>query len=255
MLVVAAAVLLGLGAGVAVLLLGRDRVTPVAQDRLGPVLLVAGYGGDLASLDPVALTLRQAGRTVVPVPVAGTGTGDLRAQARSLERTADAAIAAGAPSVDVVGYSAGGVVARLWVRDLGGDSQARRVLTLGSPHHGTDVAAVLADNPAGCPAACRQLVPDSDLLRALNSGDETPPGPVFVSVYTRVDRTVTPPDSAVLAGALSFAVQQVCPAEAPSHAALPGDPVVLATLASALGTGPARRPDLGPGTATPCPST
>ena len=48
----------------------------------------------------------------------------------------------GTDSVDVVGYSAGGVIARLFVRDDGGDSVVRRVLTLGSPHHGTDVAAL-----------------------------------------------------------------------------------------------------------------
>jgi triacylglycerol lipase len=44
------------------------------------------------------------------------GTGDLRTQAQVLGTSAKSAIArAHAESVDVIGYSAGGVVARLWV--------------------------------------------------------------------------------------------------------------------------------------------
>ena len=65
----------------------------------------------------------------------------------------------GAASVDLVGYSAGGVIARLYVRDEGGASVVRRVLTLGSPHHGTDVAALATEVAGGCPTACEQLTP------------------------------------------------------------------------------------------------
>jgi triacylglycerol lipase len=43
------------------------RVTPVAQDDQGPVLLVPGYGGSGASLAPLASALRHAGRDVVIV--------------------------------------------------------------------------------------------------------------------------------------------------------------------------------------------
>lgn len=68
----------------------------------------------------------------------GDGTGDLRGQAEHLGEVASRVQQdSGAASVDVVGYSAGGVVARLWVRDGGGADMARRVLTLGSPQHGT----------------------------------------------------------------------------------------------------------------------
>lgn len=223
----------------------RDRVHPVAQGTPGPVLLVSGYGGSVSSLDPLRAALSSAGRDVVVVPAVGAGTGDLRTQAEALDRAATAAETRfGASSVDVVGYSAGGVVAREWVRDLGGASVARRVLSVGSPHHGTTVAELAAGVAGSCTTACTQLEPDSELLRALNAGDETPRGPAFVSVWSTSDRTVVPTDSARLAGALDFTVQSVCPQARTSHGGLPADPVVLAALASTLGSA-APRPPIG----------
>lgn len=217
---------------------------PVAQDEPGPVLVVPGYGGSTRALRPLVRTLESEGRDATVVDSPGDGTGDLRAHARRLDRAADAALArTGASSVDVIGYSAGGVVARYWVRDLGGASVARRVLSLGSPQHGTSLASLAVGLvPGQCPVACRQLVPGSDLLRALNAGDETPDGPVFVSVWSTADEVVTPPDSARLDGALDFSVQDVCPGTKPAHGDLPSAPAVLGTLASALGPGRAERP-------------
>jgi hypothetical protein len=144
--------------------------------------------------------------------------------------------------VDVVGYSAGGVVVRLWVRDYGGDAVARRVLTLGSPQHGTSQAALGLELAGGCPTACEQLVPDSDVLRQLNAGDETPNGPLWATVRSAYDRVVTPVDSAALAGALNILVQDVCPGSTTAHGGLPGDPVVLAALGSLLGVGTPKVP-------------
>jgi pimeloyl-ACP methyl ester carboxylesterase len=145
---------------------------PVPQTPPGPVLLVPGYGGDINSLQPLATALRSAGRTAIIVEPIGDGTGDLREQAEHLAEVAvQVRNDAGSASVDVVGYSAGGVVTRLWVRDNGGVEVARRILTLGSPHHGTSQAALGAEFVGGCSAACEQLIPDSDLLRRLNAGD------------------------------------------------------------------------------------
>jgi triacylglycerol lipase len=235
-LVIATLAVVLVGGVLAVVRAVGDRVRPVAQDRPGPVLLVSGYGGSTGSLDPIRRTLTAAGRDVVVVPPVGSGTGDLRAEARSLaDRAADAMRRFDASSVDVVGYSAGGVVARAWVRDEGGASVARRVLSIGSPQHGTSLAELAVGVAGTCPTACRQLAPDSELLRTLNAGDETPRGPVFVSVWSTADRTVVPPDSARLAGALDFTVQSVCPAARTSHGDLPGDPVVVAALATTLG--------------------
>ena len=212
---------------------------PVPQDEPGPVLLVPGYGGRTASLDPLAAVLRAEGREVTVVSLLGDGTGDLDAQAEHLADVADQVLdASGAPSVDVVGYSAGGVVVRLWVRDHGGDVQARRVLTLGSPQHGTSVAALGAQVAGGCPAACEQLLPDSPLLRRLNAGDETPSGPEWATVRSSSDQVVTPTTSAALDGALNVLTQDYCPDVATSHYELPSDSVVAATVRSTLGAGP-----------------
>ena len=214
-------------------------VTPVAQDDPGPVLLVSGYGGSTRALDPVREALTRGGRDVVVVPPVGGGTGDIAEQARALDGVADDAMHRfDAGSVDVVGYSAGGVVARKWVRDDGGAGKARRVLSVGSPQHGTAVAELAAGVAGRCPTACRQLEPDSDLLRALNAHDETPDGPRFVSVWSDADEVVVPPDSARLDGAVNLTVQSVCPGARTSHAGLPGDPVVLALLDSSLGVDP-----------------
>ena len=146
------------------------------------MLLVPGYNGGTTALEVLADALRSQGRSVVIVDLPGDNTGDLDEQARALDKAVVLQMQRdGARSVDVVGYSAGGVVARLWARDHGGDSQARRIVTIGSPHHGTDLAGLGADvAPDSCPEACQQLLPDSELLRKLNAGDETPAGPLWV---------------------------------------------------------------------------
>jgi len=216
---------------------------PVPQAEPGPVLLVPGYGGNVQSLQPLAAALRSAGRTAVIVEPVGDGTGDLRMQARHLGEVADRVRKdTGTASVDVIGYSAGGVVARLWVRDDGGAGVARRVLTLGSPHHGTTEAALGAELAGGCPEACEQLVPDSDLLRQLNAGDETPAGPVWATIRSTSDQVVTPVNSATLTGALNIVVQDICPRSTAAHGELPSNPVVLGALTSVLGVAAAHPP-------------
>ena len=220
-------------------------VEPVAQDEVGPVLLVPGYGGDTGSLAELAAALESQGRDATVVALAGDGRGDLHLQAEVLDEAVGAALErTGARSVDVVGYSAGGVVARLWVKEYGGGSVARRVLTLGSPHHGAELAGLATDvAPDRCPTACLQLAPESDFLRQLNAGDETPAGPVWISVWSTDDTVVTPPSSASLDGALNLAVQSICPETAElSHGELPNDPFVVATAVRELGLAAPRAP-------------
>ncbi|MBA8792634.1 pimeloyl-ACP methyl ester carboxylesterase [Friedmanniella endophytica] len=241
LLALAVALVLAVGTAVVVRTVRESRTAP--QDRPGPVLLVPGYGGTGASLQGLAAELRGTGRDALVVPEVGDGTGDLSAQADALGRFAASVLdRTGAPSVDVVGYSAGGVVARLWVADGTGHRLARRVVSLGAPQHGTTQAQLAGELGGGCPTACEQLVPDSPLLRRLAADGETPPGPVWVTLRSTADQVVTPVDSAALDGALNVVVQQVCPAARTTHAGLPDDPVTRALVRSALGVGPPSAP-------------
>ena len=230
------ALVLAVAIAVAVVVRRDPPVDPVAQDEPGPVLLVPGYGGSTASLQVLADALADQGRDTRIVKPTGSGTQDLREQAEHLRDAVDAALdETGAPSVDLVGYSAGGVVVRIYVADLGGGSHVRRAVTLAAPHHGTDLASLAgALGSTACPTACQQLDPDSDLLRGLNAGDETPPGPVWVALWTEDDKTVVPPDSGSLDGALDISLQSVCPDVHADHADVPRTPEVISIVEAVL---------------------
>lgn len=186
-----------------------------------PVLLLPGYGGSTADLMALADALEAAGRTPVLVPLASAGTDDLRDQVELVDARADG------ETVDVVGFSAGGLVARLWVEDGGA---ARRVVTLATPNHGTDLVLDIDD----CPPACEQLGPDSELIAELNAGDETPDGTEWVTIWSDGDGVVLPAESAHLDGALDVRIQSVCPGRVVGHTDIPDDPAVIAMIVDVL---------------------
>jgi triacylglycerol lipase len=115
-------------------------------------------------------------------------------------------------------------------------------VTVGSPLAGTTVAAAgAASVPDACPVACHQLAPGSaeltELARA-RVGQRLP----WLSVWTTEDRTVTPPDSARLAGATNVALQSVCPDAHVDHGGLPNDPAVAGLVLRALMAAPLGEP-------------
>ena len=222
---------------------------PPREDRPGPVLLVPGYGGRTSDLQPLADRLRTADRDVTVVALPDGGTGDLAGSAAALDRAVvEAMDRTGAESVDVVGYSAGGLIARLWAAGGGADT-ARRVVTLGAPHHGTTVADLAARFvPDRCPAGCLDLATGSALLATLNAVDETPGDAEWISVWTTQDSVVTPPESARLDGALNLPVQSVCAGARLSHRQLPTSPLVQGMVLLQLGAGDPV--ELGPGDCT-----
>jgi hypothetical protein len=216
-----------------------------AASRPSYVLLVPGYGGSTTALGQLATRIRATGRTATVVPLPGNGTGDLAAQARELNSYVDDALKDGSGPVTVVGYSAGGVVAWLWDVGYGGAARARQIITLGSPLHGAQLAALgAAFVPGECPTACQQLVPGSSLLSALQRSPASA-RPPWLSLWTTDDQVVQPPDSARLPGAVNVPLQSVCPGVVIQHGGLPTSPLVTGIVLQALGSTPRAVP--GPG--------
>jgi triacylglycerol lipase len=245
-LVIVAAVL-----AVALLVIGGIRVgqrmtrtTPKHHVGTGPpaVVLVPGYGGNRHSLAVLADRIRRTGATATVVPLPSGGTGDIEVQAGVLNNYVNRAIQRGARWVDVIGYSAGGVVARVWDVEHNGAGKARRIVTLGSPLHGAQLAAAgAAVDPGACPPACQELVPGSALLTRMErvpfSGR-----PSWLSLWTIDDMVVQPPESGRLSGALNIPLQSVCPGAVIEHGQLPSDPLVVGIVLRALGPAPLSAP-------------
>jgi pimeloyl-ACP methyl ester carboxylesterase len=218
--------------------------TGLDTSRLGAVVLVPGYGGNTESLELLAARIRALGRPAVLVRLPGQGTGDLQAQAAVLNDYVSRELHdLGAP-VDMIGYSAGGVVARLWDIQYNGAQKARRIITLGSPLHGTRIAtAGSALAPGACPPACQELIPGSTLLTQLRKAPVTG-RPAWLSLWSGNDQVVRPPTSSLLPGAVNVPLQSVCPTAVVQHAQLPTDPLVIGIVLRSIGFAPLTVPNI-----------
>ena len=91
--------------------------------------------------------------------------------------------------VSLVGHSLGGIVARWWLQEQGGLGRADRLITLATPHAGTETARRW---PGSIAAALR---PGSPVLVRLARG-RAEVGIPHVAVVAGADRMCSPPSSA-----------------------------------------------------------
>ena len=196
-----------------------------------PVLLLHGYGcnsGYWARLVPLldAARISHAGVDLEPV------AGDIDGYAAAVERAVEALCAAsGAARVAIVAHSMGGLVARAWMRRHGG-ARLARLVTLGTPHHGTALARF---GPGINARQMRRGGPDrpSDWLQTLAAGESPAQRALITSIYSHHDNIVSPQTSSLLPGARNIAFGGI------GHVALGSNPRVLAAVMrelAALGT-------------------
>ncbi|MBI1349782.1 MAG: lipase [Actinomycetales bacterium] len=214
--------------------IGRPATIEIsAQDAPGPVILIPGYGGGAGGLSGLAGYLQSQGRQVVIADI-GDGRGDIGQYGRQVGALASTLTAQGSPSVDLVGYSMGGLVARSAAEANPG--AVRRVATVASPHEGTSIAGLGAflGNASACPTACQQMAPGSDFLEALPvAGDPSR----WLSAWSEGDDVVRPPEAATLTGATNVDVTADCAVGTPDHGGVIRTPTVWSLVADFLATG------------------
>lgn len=182
-----------------------------------PVLLLHGYGcnsGYWAHLAPLLDAARISHATVDLEPVAAS----IDDYVPLVERSVQALCAAsGAQQVAIVAHSMGGLVARAWMRSHG-RARVARLITLGTPHHGTALASLgLGENAA-------QMRRGADWLQTLADGEDAATRALVTSIYTHHDNIVAPQTSSELPGARNIAFGGV------GHVALGRNPRVLAEV-------------------------
>jgi triacylglycerol lipase len=156
------------------------------------VLLIQGFFQTRRVMETLESRLRADGYRVISFHLGGL-LGNFNT--RSIPRLADMIHSKverlqeryGIESLHVIGHSMGGLIARSLVQHAGGADYVRTVITLGSPHHGTPVAAVGAG--LGLLLISRglwQMFPMSPFVRQLR--DVPFPDAVrLVSVYSKGD--------------------------------------------------------------------
>ncbi len=99
----------------------------------------------------------------------------------------------------VICHSMGGLAVRAWLARTNADEKVHRIVTLGSPHHGTRAG----DNFPQLPGLvnANQMRFGSDWLALLGQQESMERRRKFVCIYSNCDNIVTPTSSAMLSGA------------------------------------------------------
>ena len=196
------------------------------DSRAVPVLLVHGYGCNSGYWSFLLPRLDRNGISHASIDLEPVG-GAIDDYVPALQGAVEELCAAtGAPQVAIVAHSMGGLVARAWMR-ANGAARVARIVTLGTPHHGTS----LANFGPGANAAQmrRSKGQASDWLRALGASEDAARRALVTSVFSHHDNIVAPQTSSVLEGARNIALGGI------GHVALGCNGRVLDTVMEELG--------------------
>jgi pimeloyl-ACP methyl ester carboxylesterase len=167
----------------------------IASEAHGlPVLLVHGYACNSGYWRQLGALLEEHQISYHALDLAPLGAA-IDEYVPQLQRAAEALRArTGSLDLIIVAHSMGGLVVRAYLRAHGSAGIAR-VITLGTPHHGTHLAQF------GIGSNTRQMRPDSDWLRALALGESAAQRALLTSIFSHHDNIVAPQTSCRLPGA------------------------------------------------------
>jgi len=168
-------------------------VVAAGPGRTRPVVLIHGYGSNRSCLLPLEACLRAVGfDRVYPFNFASGSAVEQSASALAGfvdEVRTGCRVESG--TVDLVAYSLGGLVARVYLQELDGHRRVDQCITLATPHHGT-YSSYWAPTAIG-----RQLRPESDFLQKLAAPGRRAAGVRYLSLWAEQDLVVLPREHAV----------------------------------------------------------
>lgn len=201
-----------------------------------PILLVHGIIDNHAIFTVLDRALRRRGFQTLATYDYGLFTQNIpRAALRLGEAIEQLSAATGYERIHVIGHSLGGLIARYFVQRLGGDSRVHTLVTLGTPHQGTQLAWAASLLPL-----IRQLTPGSPVIRELA---EPAPGcrTRFIAFFSDIDHLVVPGRNARIDHP-DLNVQNIA-ALGVGHLSMPNNRRIAFTIAQALyELGPAGAP-------------
>jgi triacylglycerol esterase/lipase EstA (alpha/beta hydrolase family) len=171
----------------------EERIEPGEPDGHPPLVFVHGLGGNRGNFLLMAWYLRMKGRKRSYKIHFDPGQ-SIPDMASALARFIRAVKkATGAPRVEIVAHSLGGIVARLAIERRRLASSVATLVTLGTPHKGTYPARYANT------VNTREIRPDSALIRELNK-QPWPKGVRGVTFWSKGDLFVLPAESAAAPG-------------------------------------------------------
>jgi len=179
----------------------RPRMHLASEPRGLPVLMVHGYGANGGFWVHLAAQLEAQGYSHATVDLEPV-FGDIEDFAVQLERAVHLLLSATrSEKVIIVAHSMGGLVARAWLRRFGA-AHVTRIITLGTPHFGTDLAHM------GPGQNARQMQRNGEWLAKLDAEDRARRR-MMTSIYSWHDNIIAPQDSCHLPGARNIALPGV----------------------------------------------
>jgi pimeloyl-ACP methyl ester carboxylesterase len=158
-----------------------------------PVVLVHGFLGTRGTMVPMTRRLREDGRVVFSYAYGTFNLDSIRASAQRLTGQLRQIVdRLGAPCVDMVGFSQGGLIALHAIKFMQAHRFVRRVATLGSPLRGTRVALAGVATLGMLSPSVWQMLPGSSFLSDLRSAP-LPPGVRMRQIHAASDAFVPAP--------------------------------------------------------------
>jgi triacylglycerol lipase len=192
-----------------------------------PILLVHGFIENHAIFSVMERALRRRGFQMLTAYDYGLLTHSIPRAAIRLGETIERLVTqSGYERINVIGHSLGGLITRYYVQRLGGDSWVHTLVTLGTPHQGTQLARTAPLLPL-----VRQLTPSSPIIQELA---EPAPGcrTRFIAFHSDIDPVIVPSGNARLDHP-DLNVQNIS-VRGVGHFSLPRNGRIAFTIAEAL---------------------